>query len=87
MIGALVYQQSPITDRDLPIDSQDALNILLKSPNAQQWFDPNLSSLSLGRYLTQPTEPVVWVLTLHEVENSNYTYLDPVTGKVGAYIK
>ena len=82
-----VYQQTPITEDDWEIGSQEALDLmldqeglefLLNNPESQSSF------ITLERTLSDPEQPLVWRLTLTKFlgETTRYIRLDPKTGEI-----
>jgi len=88
---ASVYQTQPIKNEDWPIDSQDALNLLLDDDgiNFLQTHAIHCSALNLERDLAQTSEPVIWILTLSSCGRGDTThiFLDPITKETGIYTK
>jgi hypothetical protein len=82
-----VHQTQPIGHDDILIDSQAALNILLKQSDIafMESHSPNCSDLRLTRDLAQSDQPVVWVLTVWDcgLRTSKSTFLNQSTGETG----
>jgi len=80
-----ILQQEPILPSQWKIDSQEALNMLLsENKDLINKMAELCGSLKFDRRPTLPDQPLVWWLTYYECGSpaSNFSYLDPITGKV-----
>lgn len=85
-----IYHHPPILESDWEIDSEEALNLILKKTNhAPIDFSKVTNYLKLQRYLATQSQPVVWHLALiYDLGGkAEHYYLDPIKGEMVEFNK